>query len=65
MDHNSSKRFSTGVPVSATRNPADSSQASRLCFAPGFFMFCASSRMTHSKGYNDGTPDYGAMLHPV
>ena len=46
IDHSSERRFSTGVPVRATRNPALKRWALLLCFASGFFMFCASSSTT-------------------
>ena len=46
MDHSSERRFSTGVPVRATRYSARSLRIACVCLAEGFLMFCASSRIT-------------------
>ncbi len=43
IDHSSASRFSTGVPVSATRKLARSARAARAVPEAGFLMFCASS----------------------
>ena len=43
IDQSSERRFSTGVPVSATRNSATSLLTLCVCLAEGFLMSCASS----------------------
>ena len=45
-DHRSDSRFSTGVPVSASREPAGMARTDCACRVPAFLMFCASSQMT-------------------
>jgi hypothetical protein len=45
IDHRSPSRFSTGVPVSATRARASRAFAARACRVPGFLIACASSRI--------------------
>ena len=45
IDHRSPRWFSTGVPVSAMRAVAFSALAARVCFAFGFLIACASSRI--------------------
>ena len=45
IDHRSPRWFSTGVPVSAMRAVAFSAFAARVCFAFGFLIACASSRI--------------------
>ena len=66
MLHNSSRRFSTGVPVSATRKGCEAAPSigarecpvnrriACVCLADGFLMFCASSkiRSLHSCASN-------------
>ena len=43
MDQRSPTLFSTGVPVRAMRNPAESERAALDCLVSGFLIFCASS----------------------
>ena len=50
IDHRSPTLFSTGVPVSAMRQAADSARAALACLVSGFLMFCASSRTTAPHG---------------
>ena len=45
IDHSSDSRFSTGVPVSATRDAAGSARTARACSVAWFLMFCASSQI--------------------
>ena len=45
IDHRSPRWFSTGVPVSAMRAVAFSAFTARVCFAFGFLIACASSRI--------------------
>ncbi len=49
MLHSSASRFSTGVPVRATRTGALRLRALRLCLASTFLMFCASSSTTAAQ----------------
>ena len=49
MDQSSESRFSTGVPVSATRCLAESFLIARACLVAGFLTFCASSSATQSQ----------------
>ena len=44
IDQSSVRRFSTGVPVRATRWMASKLRTAWLCLATGFLMYCASSR---------------------
>ena len=46
IDHSSLSRFSTGVPVSATRRRASSCWTALACAVAGFLICCASSRTT-------------------
>ena len=45
-DQRSPSRFSTGVPVSASFQPAGIALTARVCFAAGFLIACASSSTT-------------------
>ncbi len=53
IDQSSESRFSTGVPVSATLNPALSSLTARACCVSEFLTFWASSSTTpcHSTDF--------------
>ena len=49
IDHRSVSRFSTGVPVSAIRDPAGIARTARACRVAAFLMFCASSQTTRPQ----------------
>src|SRR5450631_1230413 len=63
MDHRSPSRFSTGVPVSAKREPAFSILALRVCLALGFLMACASSKTASRQdvSVSQGIPQKGPL----
>ena len=48
IDHRSVSRFSTGVPVSAIRDPAGSARTARAWRVAAFLMFWASSHTTRA-----------------
>ena len=49
IDHSSARRFSTGVPVSATRRLAFRARIVVVCLVGGFLMYCASSSTTRCQ----------------
>ncbi len=49
IDQSSESRFSTGVPVNATRRPAVRRRTARDWAVPGFFTCCASSRTSRPQ----------------
>jgi hypothetical protein len=55
IDHSSDRRFSTGVPVRATRPVAVRRRAARAVRAAGFLICWASSSTTTSQSEDRGT----------
>ena len=49
IDHSSDSWFSTGVPVSATRDAAGRARTARACPVAWFLIACASSQTTRAQ----------------